>query len=47
MDISNLIPFYRELLVRPVSATSSSVSRCVLKSFFVRLAKSLELTSLR
>lgn len=47
MDISNLIPFYRELLVRPISATSSSVSRCVLKSFFVRLAKSLELTSLR
>lgn len=47
MDISNLIPFYRELLVRAISTTSPSVSRCVLKSFFIRLAKSLQLTSLR
>lgn len=47
MEISKIIPFYRDLLVRTVPISNAPVSRCVLRSFFSRLAKELHLSSLR
>lgn len=47
MEIEKIIPFCRDLLVRPVPIGNASVTHCVLKSFFIRLAKELNLTSLR
>lgn len=47
MEIAKIIPFCRDLLVKPVPLGGASVARCVPKSFFARLSKELNLTSLR
>lgn len=43
----DIIPYYRELLVKAIPENSSTIDQCILKGWFKDLAKTMEIDSMR
>ena len=43
----NLVPYYRDLLIKAVPESTFSMSKCILRGWLLRLGRSLELDSMR
>lgn len=43
----HLVPYYRDLLVKAVPESTSSMSKCILRGWLLNLGRSLEMNSMR